>query len=85
MGPTGRYRGARSEGNEKGAVLGLFLAGHPFDGMDMGYWENLLPLADAWIDGQNPPPTPGGERYRRPRQAGDRSRGRTPHPAGPRY
>lgn len=52
-GLTRTYRGARIEANAKEAVFGLFLEGHPMDGMTgFGSWENLLPLIDARLDGR---------------------------------
>jgi hypothetical protein len=54
-GPTRHYRGARIEANKPGYMFGLFLVGHPMHLMNMGNWENMLPLIDAWIDGKHPP------------------------------
>jgi hypothetical protein len=39
----------------------------------MGNWENMLPLVDAWLDGQDAPPSDGPDRERRPGQAGAKS------------
>jgi hypothetical protein len=56
-GLTRTYRGARIDANEKEAVFGLFLDGHPMHGLtSFGSWENLLPLIDAWLDDRDASP-----------------------------
>ena len=59
-GPTRRYRGARIEANEKGAVFGLFLVGHPMDGANTGSWEAIARLVDHWLDAARRIWTPSG-------------------------
>lgn len=55
-GPTRTHRSARIEANAKEAVFGLFLEGHPMHGANMGNWENMIPLIDAFLDGKEAPP-----------------------------
>ena len=60
--PQGVARAAEREGTPPSAVNRLappidrFLEGHPMHGINLGNWENMLPLVDAWVDGREPPP-----------------------------
>jgi hypothetical protein len=49
-GPTRRYRGARLESTALGTQNILHLPGCPMDGANLGNWENLLRIVDAWLD-----------------------------------
>ena len=49
-GPTYIYRGARIECGPGGHVCGLFLDGHPLDGMTFGVVGTITPLVDLWLD-----------------------------------
>lgn len=49
-GPTRTYRDARIEAIEKSAVFSLVMPHHPYNGMNLGNWENIVRLIDAWLD-----------------------------------
>ena len=49
-GPTFSYRGARIECLKGAYVCGLFMAGHPLDGLTFGTAGPITPMVDAWLD-----------------------------------
>ncbi len=73
-GMTRRYRGARIEANDKDTVFGLFMPDHPMDGINMGNWENMLPLVDAWLEDRDAPRATSAPPT-------SRTRRRTPYPS----
>ncbi len=54
VGPWGghlhRYRGAEIRRNKGGHVCGLFMEGHPLDGVTFGVVGTITPLIDIWLD-----------------------------------
>jgi hypothetical protein len=49
-GPTFSYRGARIECMKGAHVCGLFMEGHPLDGITFGVVGTITPLVDSWLD-----------------------------------
>lgn len=55
--PARPHRGARTEADEDGAVLGLFMEGRPMHGQaGFASRENLLPLVGARLGGRDAAP-----------------------------
>jgi hypothetical protein len=55
-GPTYSYRGARIECYPGGHACGLFMEGHPLDGMTFGTLGTVTPLVDVWVEERQFPP-----------------------------
>jgi hypothetical protein len=55
-GPTYQYRGARIECYRGEHVCGLFLEGHPLNGLSFGVVGTVTPLVDLWVEKRELPP-----------------------------